>query len=150
MTKKRLGLVARTATLLLTAGFLYMLLKPGPDIMSAPSSNGQQTSSSAPTSRRSEVEEVAEALRRLVDAPDSVIAASSRGEVQDKARVAVPAGSTVQVDEGTWAPDGARGGIIVVTLQPPGQQEGTYAAVMVLCVPKTSSMQVKRHSDTRG
>jgi len=76
--------------------------------------------------------DVATALNRLVADPDSLVASASRDEVGSRAGVAVPAGSTVEVDESSWAPDGAGGGVMMVTVSSPGQPPVVFATVMVL------------------
>jgi uncharacterized protein YlxW (UPF0749 family) len=74
--------------------------------------------------------EVAKALSRLVTDPDSLVASSSRSRVAGRAREAVPSGSTVEVDERSWSPDGVGGDVITVTLTSPGGQPERYAVVM--------------------
>jgi hypothetical protein len=75
--------------------------------------------------------QVAEALGRLTTDPDSLVATGSRDQVGQSAREGVPAGSTIEVDEASWAPDGVGGGTISATLHSPGQPSVTYAVVMV-------------------
>jgi len=74
---------------------------------------------------------VAVALGRLGTDPGSLVAASSRGQVGGGARDAVPSGTVVTVDEGSWAPDGVGGGTIKVSLTVPGGSSTIYLAVMV-------------------
>ena len=75
--------------------------------------------------------QVAEALGRLTTDPDSLVATSSREQVGQRASDGVPPGSTFEVDEASWAPDGVGGGTISATLRTPGQPPVTYAVVMV-------------------
>lgn len=74
---------------------------------------------------------MAVALSRLATDPRSMVAAAAGTQFGSRARQAVPADSKVTVDEGSWAPDGAGGGVITVTVTPPGQGPRSYAAVMV-------------------
>jgi hypothetical protein len=76
--------------------------------------------------------QVAVALSRLATDPDSLVASSSRGQVAGRAREGVPIGSTIQVNEASWEPDGAGGGVIAVTVRSPALPPVTYAVVMVL------------------
>jgi hypothetical protein len=74
---------------------------------------------------------VADALRRLTTEPESLIASSSRHDVAGKTSRAIPAGSKVVTDERSWLPDGVGGGVVTVTITPPGKAPVSYAAVMV-------------------
>jgi hypothetical protein len=47
------------------------------------------------------------------------------------AATAVPAGARVAPDETTWSPDGTGGGLMAVSVQPPGGQLADYVAIMV-------------------
>jgi hypothetical protein len=75
--------------------------------------------------------EVARALAALSADPASLVASGATGQVGGRARQAVPDGSVVRADEGSWAPDGMGGGTITVTVTPPGATATTYTAVMV-------------------
>jgi hypothetical protein len=75
--------------------------------------------------------EVAAALGRLATDPTSLVAYMSQKRVAGRAQLGVPARSTVTVDERSWLPDGAGGGIILVTVTSPGMPAVTYAAVMI-------------------
>lgn len=74
---------------------------------------------------------VADALADLADKPDSLIASDVRSAVGNRARQAVPDGSTVSANEASWAPDGLGGGTMTVTVTSPGQPAVTYSAIMV-------------------
>ncbi|MCG8917499.1 hypothetical protein L6E12_17075 [Actinokineospora sp. PR83] len=80
----------------------------------------------------SESGEIAAALQRLKTDPASLVATNSAEEVAGRAGQGVPPGTDIKVDEGSWEPDGAGGGVIAVTLTPPGGSPQVYAAVMVL------------------
>lgn len=100
------------------------------------SSDAIGTTAPVTTSRSAEpsgkqAHQVAEALGRLTTDPDSLVATGSREQVGQSAREGVPAGSTLDVDEASWAPDGVGGGAIAATLHSPGQPPVTYAVVMV-------------------
>jgi hypothetical protein len=75
--------------------------------------------------------QVAQALASLATDPQSLVASGAAGQVNGRARQAVPAGSKVVVDEKSWAPDGLRGGTMAVTVTAPGKPPVTYVAVMV-------------------
>jgi hypothetical protein len=71
------------------------------------------------------------ALTHLATDPNSLVAARSKKLVGAKARAALPSGSTVAVDKGSWRPDGVGGGTLLVTVRPPAGAAVTYVAVMV-------------------
>jgi hypothetical protein len=75
--------------------------------------------------------QVAQALASLTTDPQSLVASGAARQVDGRARRAVPAGSTVVVDEQSWAPDGVGGGTITVTVQAPGKPPVSYATVVV-------------------
>jgi ABC-type molybdate transport system substrate-binding protein len=93
------------------------------------SDSGRPSASAEPSGNQAH--QVAEALGRLTTDPDSLVATGSREQVGQRAREGVPAGSTIEVDEASWAPDGVGGGTISATLRSPGQPPVTYAVVMV-------------------
>ncbi|MBA3742566.1 MAG: hypothetical protein H0X00_06480, partial [Sporichthya sp.] len=74
---------------------------------------------------------VAEALGKLADSPDTLVASDVRSAVGARAREGVPAGSTVSANAASWQPDGLGGGTMTVTVTSPGQPAATYSAVMV-------------------
>jgi hypothetical protein len=74
--------------------------------------------------------EVEGALSKLATDPESLVASTSRKRVAGQARQAVPAGSTVTPDEKSWLPDGVGGGVMTVTITPPGHPPASYAAIM--------------------
>jgi hypothetical protein len=71
------------------------------------------------------------ALAKLASDPASLVATGAGPEALAGARAAVPAGSRVVVSDGSWAPDGAGGGTVMVTVTPPQGGPVSYAAVMV-------------------
>ena len=73
--------------------------------------------------------EAASALGRLATDPESLVAAG--GSAKGQASRGVPSDSKVVVDEKSWLPDGVGGGVMTVTVTPPGLATVTYAAVMV-------------------
>jgi hypothetical protein len=77
---------------------------------------------------KGQAREVAAALARLVSDPNLLMASGAPPEVKGRASLAVPPGSRVAVNEGSWAPDG---GTVLVALSTPGRPSATYAAVMV-------------------
>jgi hypothetical protein len=103
--------VISTVTILLTFG-------DHPERRPAPPGNAQAS-------------DVAAALRRLSTDPASLVADGAEGELGGRARQAVPVGSAIVVHERSWTPDGAGGGLMTVTVTPPGRARQTYAAVMV-------------------
>jgi len=74
---------------------------------------------------------VADALRKLPDDPQALVASEAEGQVADRARRAIPRGTTVAPDEKSWAPDGVGGGTMVVSVTMPGHAPVTYDAIMV-------------------
>jgi hypothetical protein len=95
--------------------------------------NSSQTSSARPQAipkSVSQAREVGSALGKLATDPEFLVASSSQQRVAGQARRAVPAGSTVTPDEKSWLPDGVGGGVMTVTITPPGHPAVRYAAVM--------------------
>jgi len=74
---------------------------------------------------------VADALRKLPDDPQALVAAGAQGQVAGRARQAIPPGTTVLPDVKSWAPDGVGGGTMLVTVTVPGHAPVTYDAIMV-------------------
>jgi hypothetical protein len=85
----------------------------------------------AAVSSPGQAHQVAQALASLATDPQSLVASGAAGQVNGRARQAVPAGSTVAADERSWAPDGLGGGTMVVTVTAPRKPPVAYAAVMV-------------------
>jgi hypothetical protein len=83
------------------------------------------------TPKSTQAEEVAAALAKLSSDPVSLVASKAGPEALAGARVAVPAGSKVDVAKTSWASDGVGGGTVMVTVSPPQTAPVTYAAVMV-------------------
>jgi hypothetical protein len=91
----------------------------------APATGGTTPASAA------EAHQVALALRRLTTDPESLVASDNPGPVRGNAEQGVPPGSTIDVNEASWAPDGHGGGTILATLTSPGLPPATYAVIMV-------------------
>lgn len=90
------------------------------------------TTRSPPTPKEEQqAREVKAALVRLPDDPAALLSADTADQTAASARAAVPEGTTVTVDERTWAPDGLGGGAVRVTLRSPSGQQTPYVAVMV-------------------
>lgn len=90
-----------------------------------------QTRSSPTSEDEQQARQVKEALVRLPDDPAALLPAEGSGQTAASARAAVPEGTTVAVDERTWAPDGLGGGVVQVTLRTPDGERTPYVAVMV-------------------
>ncbi|MGQ0625246.1 MAG: hypothetical protein ACT4PP_11445 [Sporichthyaceae bacterium] len=75
--------------------------------------------------------EVAAALSRLAQDPESLVATDVRSAIGTQARAGVPAGTTVTPNPATWQPDGLGGGTMTVTLSGGGQPTVVYSAVMI-------------------
>lgn len=78
-----------------------------------------------------DAQRVADALRKLPDNPQALVASGAQGQVAGRARQAIPPGTTVTPDEKSWAPDGVGGGTMLVTVTVPGHAPVTYDAIMV-------------------
>lgn len=92
-----------------------------------PGKGGPTASAGSPDQAR----QVAAALSRLATDPSSLVAAGARDGVEGRAAQGVPKGSKVTPEPASWAPDGAGGGVMTVTVAPPGGPAVGYAAVMV-------------------
>lgn len=88
---------------------------------------------SAPTSTeaKSEGAQVAAALKQLESDPQALVAPGARSFVRGRADAAVPAGSRVVPEAGSWRPDGLGGGVMTVTVTSASGARSTYEAVMV-------------------
>lgn len=115
------------------AGGVAAVVIFGGGITLAVSGGDGGTSTEDPTSKPGleEAAAVADALSNLAANPDSLVAADVRSAVGDRARQALPAGSTVSANPASWQPDGLGGGTMTVTVTSPGQPAVTYTAVMV-------------------
>jgi len=92
---------------------------------------GTHKAKQKPTPKPTQAEEVVAALAKLVSDPASLVASGAGPEALAGARVAVPAGSKVDVAKPSWASDGVGGGTVLVTVSSPQNPPVTYAAVMV-------------------
>jgi hypothetical protein len=95
----------------------------------APASVKSFSANAAATAR--EAQRVADALRKLPDDPQALVASEAQGQVAGRARQAVPPGTTATPDEKSWSPDGVGGGTMLVTVAVPGHAPVTYDAIMV-------------------
>jgi hypothetical protein len=106
---------------------------PGPAsaTSSAPASSASASSRSPVDQAHADAHAAAVALKGLSANPAGVLATDTTSLVADP-RSAVPAGTTVSANEGSWAPDGTgTGGTLDVTVTYPGRSPVTYLAVMV-------------------
>ena len=85
-------------------------------------------SRSAATVKPTQGAAAAAALSRLVKDPSALVPNSERSVVN--AAIAVPRGSTIRIDAGSWAKATPRSGTITVVLQSPGQQAQQYLVAM--------------------
>lgn len=118
----------------LAVGVLLLLGSGGRGGGQAPAASpvaATSSSTASPSGASQQAHQVASALSRLVSDPQSLVAGGAAAQLGSRARQAVPAGSKVTVNEASWAPDGAGGGVITLTLTAPGQAARTYVAVMV-------------------
>ena len=90
-----------------------------------------QSSAARNSAPRGQAGQVAAALRKLSSDPQLLVASGAQSQVHGRARQAVPPGSAVVPDAGSWAPDGAGGGTMLVTIAAPGRAPVSYYAVMV-------------------
>lgn len=97
-----------------------------------PAVRNTRTSSESSAAPGDEAHEVAVALGRLATEPESLVASSVREQVAGRVPEAIPVDSKVEVDEGSWSPDGAGGGVIAVAITSPGRGTTDYAAIMLL------------------
>ncbi|HUR75088.1 MAG TPA: hypothetical protein VMZ00_12495 [Sporichthya sp.] len=116
----------------ITAGVVAVVVLGG-GVTLAVSGGGSDGGAAGPSSQPGleEAAAVAEALGNLADKPDSLVASDVRSAIGNRARSAVPAGSTVSANPASWQPDGLGGGTMTVTVTSPGQPAVTYTAVMV-------------------
>lgn len=108
-----------------------VVLWPGGD---EPPPSGRPTASSTAspdTATQQEARDVAVALGRLAVDPESLLASAARDQFSGRAQEAVPPGSTVEVNERSWSPDGLGGGVITLTVTTPGQGTAEYAAIVL-------------------
>lgn len=127
VTKKKwgLGLGVAAAIALVITGFTWL---SGGDFEDSTTGATPPATTSTPAT---DAQDVVEALQRLATDPSSLMASGVDDMIDGTADQAVPAGSTVSVDEGSWAPDGIGGGTIVVTISTADGVAASYLAVMV-------------------
>lgn len=77
-------------------------------------------------------ERVAQTLAQLPENPEKFLAPSAREFVGDRAAEAVPAGSKVDPEPDTWAPDGMHGGVIEAVVTGPDGTKVRYVLVVEL------------------
>ncbi|MDG5808735.1 hypothetical protein P9869_40120 [Streptomyces ossamyceticus] len=130
MARARRGLLVGVSVVVasLLALLVVLLIRPGDDTAVGESKgNGR-----APvTDSHEQAQQVAAALEKLATNPSSLVAAGAQAEVKGRAAQGVPKGSKVTPEPATWAPDGAGGGVMAVTVAAPGRPTVSYAAVMV-------------------
>ncbi|MEV6006061.1 hypothetical protein AB0M29_04575 [Streptomyces sp. NPDC051976] len=131
MGRTRRGLLV--GAVVVAAGLLallaVMLTRHGGDSAAGAEQKGDGPTPSADAHQQAR--QVATALTKLATDPSSLVAAGARTEVKDRAAQGVPKGSKVTPEPATWAPDGAGGGVMTVTVASPGRPAVSYAAVMV-------------------
>ncbi|WP_328665601.1 hypothetical protein OG905_01140 [Streptomyces sp. NBC_00322] len=131
MARSRRGLLVGAVVVVVASllGLLVVLLtRHGGDTAAGePKGNGRAPA----TDSHEQAQQVAAALEKLSTDPSSLVAAGARTEVKGRAAQGVPKGSKVTPEPATWAPDGAGGGVMTVTIASPGRPAVSYAAVMV-------------------
>lgn len=130
MKRSRTALwLACACVIAVIAGVGIALLAGGRGSAGAPASAQSLPASAA--ARAMDAKRVADALRKLPDDPQALVASEAQGQVAGRARRAIPPGTTVAPDEKSWAPDGVGGGTMLVTVTMPGHAPVTYDAIMV-------------------
>jgi hypothetical protein len=107
------------------AGVVFVLARHEP--VAAPAA----PAGPAPVAAADAGPDVARALAALATDPASLVSAGDAAALRGRARQAVPTGSRVKVDQGTWRPDGVGGGTVVVAVTPPGGRAASYLAIVV-------------------
>jgi hypothetical protein len=120
----RRALLAAVAVIIVGAGAVTFL------VLSHRDSAASSVRPRAVTTVARQAREVGNALGKLATDPESLVASTSQQRVAGQSRQGVPAGSIVTADERSWLPDGAGGGVMTVTVTPPGHHPVSYAAVM--------------------
>jgi hypothetical protein len=77
-----------------------------------------------------QAQQVAVALAQLATDPAGLVPAGAPPGIKANATRAVPKGSSITARPESWQPDGVGGGVMTVTIRPPGQPAVSYAAVM--------------------
>src|SRR6266576_3269097 len=117
MKRSRAALwLACACVIALIAGVGIALFIGGRGSAGAAAPASAQSLSASAAARAMDAKRVADALRRLPDDPQALVASEAEGQVADRARRAIPRGTTVAPDEKSWAPDGVGGGTMVVSV----------------------------------
>lgn len=96
----------------------------------APATRSEVVTTTPPTPA-TESNDVANALSALATSPETLIA-SGAGITAKQARQVFPGATRVVAHPQSWAPDGTgSGGVIQVTVTPPGRGPRSYLAIMV-------------------
>ncbi len=88
------------------------------------------TDGSTPDSRDSQAIEVAKALEALETDPGALLPAALKDDLGSEAEDAIPKGTTVVADPGSWEASSSGGGVIRVDLKFPDGSDGSVFAVM--------------------
>lgn len=73
---------------------------------------------------------VARSVESAAARPEQVLAQSALDDVGPDLREVLPAGTTIEVVDGSWAPDGFGGGTVVADVTYPGRAPRTYLVVV--------------------
>lgn len=133
MARRNTVLAGIVGLALLVIGLLvwWLLLGPKPAKVEAQNETQQPTSTSTPTPTGTPVpSEVAAAIQSLPSSPAKYLSTTS--PVKDAASSAFPSGTKTEVVDNSWSDQGDNQGLVQVTISRPGQDQETYAAMMVL------------------
>jgi hypothetical protein len=132
MKRSRVALLVACACVIAAiAGGGIALLTRGRVSGDAAPASVPSISASVASAGNADADQVANALRKLPDDPQALVATQAQGQVAGRARQAIPPGTRVMPDERSWAPDGVGGGTMLVTVTVPGHAPVTYDAIMV-------------------
>jgi hypothetical protein len=116
---------------LLATGVVVAIATITAMIVFAAQMGSHATPQAASATDSSQSQEVARVLSHLATDPAALVAATSQRRVGAEARRGVPVGSTVTPDPESWRPDHQGGGVMTVTVTPPGQPSTSYVVIMV-------------------
>jgi hypothetical protein len=117
VSKRVVGLSAAGGALAIAVSIAIMVIPH--ETSGAPVSSPGSTQTQAGTPKGTQAHEAVVALAKLASDPASLVATGAGPQALAGARTAVPVGSRVVVSEGSFAPDGAGGGTVMVTVTPP-------------------------------
>jgi hypothetical protein len=129
VSKRIVGLSAAGGALAIAVSVAVMVIPH--ETSGAPVSSPASTQAQGGTPPGAQAHEVVVALAKLASDPATLVATGTGPQALAGARAAVPVGSRVVASEGSFAPDGAGGGTVMVTVTPPQGGPVSYAAVMV-------------------